>query len=203
MNGQSQRVLLLACSPRRNGNSDTALHLARETIFGPEAAAPPVTYLRDHAVLPCVSCGHCGRHEGECPLFARDGSVPLFDALETSATLILAAPIYFYHLPAQLKALIDRSQTTWMLRYVWKKPRPPRRRAHVMLMGARQQGEKLFEGSLLTLKYWLELFGYDLAPPLTLYGLEGPDDLAGDAAKREAVIRYAANCRAEIFPPGA
>ena len=197
--------LLLACSPRRGGNSDTALELARGTIYGPEAQTPPVTmppvtYLRDHSVLPCISCGHCERHAGECPLAARDDSAPLFRALETAPELILSAPIYFYHLPAQLKALMDRSQAVWMLRYVFKRPRPPRRRARVMLMGARQQGEKLFEGSLLSLKYWLELFGYDLAPPLALYGLEGLAALRDSGEKREAVIRYAEAVRAGSSP---
>lgn len=193
--------LLLACSPRRGGNSDSALKLVCETIFGPEASAPPVTSLREHPVLPCVSCGHCQRHEGECPLFARDTSRALFETLEAAPALILSVPIYFYHIPAQLKALVDRSQTAWMLRYVWKRPRPPRRNAHAILMGARQQGDKLFEGSILTLKYWLELFGYDLAPPLVLYGLEGPDDLRNSPVAREAVVRYAQGVRAEFLPP--
>jgi Multimeric flavodoxin WrbA len=200
--------LLLACSPRRNGNSDTALRIARDVIYGPavdaygpEAAVPPVTYLRDHSVLPCISCGHCERNKGECPLRARDASGPLFHALETAPTLVLAAPIFFYHIPAQLKALIDRSQAAWMLRYVWNVPRPPRRTAHIILMGARQQGQKLFEGSLLSIKYWLELFGFDLAEPLTLYGLEGPDDLRDKEDPREAVVRYAEGIRNGLFPP--
>lgn len=195
--------LLLACSPRHGGNSDTALGMAHNIIYGPGADAPPVTYLRDHSVLPCISCGHCERHKGECPLRARDHSGPLFHALETAPVLILAAPIFFYHIPAQLKALIDRSQAAWMLRYVWKIPRPPRREAHIILMGARQQGLKLFEGSLLSIKYWLDLFGFDLAEPLTLYGLEGPDDMRDKEEPHQAVTRYAEGIRNGLFPPGA
>lgn len=200
--GLSTQPLLLACSPRKDGNSDTALTLLREMLCGNDPAAPPITFLREHPVLPCISCGHCERHPGQCPQRAHDASGPLFHALETAPALMLAAPVYFYHLPAQFKALIDRSQAAWMLRYVFKRPRPPRRFAHVILVAARQQGEKLFEGSLLTLKYWLELFGFELAPPLTLYGLEGPGDLAADAENRAAVARYAASIRVACAQKG-
>lgn len=195
--------LLLACSPRRNGNSDTALCIARDIIYGQGASAPPVTYLRDHPILPCISCGHCERHRGECPLRVHDESGPLFHALETAPVLVLAAPIFFYHIPAQLKALIDRSQAAWMLRHVWNVPRPPRRKAHIVLMGARRQGQKLFEGSLLSIKYWLDLFGFTLAEPLTLHGLEGPDDMRDKEEPRQAVVRYAEGIRNALFPPGA
>ncbi len=126
-----------------------------------------------------------------CPLQGRDASAALFDALRAAPSLVLAAPVYFYHVPAQLKALIDRSQPWWMLRDVWKEKAPGGRPAQVILVGARPRGKRLFEGSLLTLRYWLGLFGFELAEPLTLYGLEGPDDLRNDEGGRLAVARYA------------
>ena len=197
----SAHPLLLACSPRHGGNSDSVLAHVRERIYEPEAAAPPVTYLRDHSVLPCISCGHCERHDGQCPLTPRDDSGILFTALETAPALVIAAPFYFTPIPAQLRGLVHRSQPVWSRRYVWKRPLPPRRPAHIILVGARRQGEKLFEGSLLTFKYWLELFGYELADPLTLYGLEGPDAFSRVPGQREAATRYADALRAGLARP--
>jgi len=180
-------TMILACSPRRGGNCDTAAAITRETGGG---AVPPVTALRDHAVLPCASCGYCAKHPGRCPLQDKDDSATLFELLQSASKLVLIAPVYFYHLPAQLKALIDRSQPWWTLRETGKGLPRGSRLAYPILVAARPSGKRLFEGSLLTLRYWLDLFGYDLVEPLTLYGLDGPLDLAGDAAQRATVARY-------------
>ncbi|SBW05271.1 putative Iron-sulfur flavoprotein [uncultured delta proteobacterium] len=190
--------LLLACSPRSGGNSDTAISVVQSLMDGADSSAPSVTFLRNHPVLPCVSCGHCARHKLACPLAARDESAPLFDALQSASALVLAAPVYFYHVPAQLKALIDRSQPWWMLRDAWKETPFPRRTAHIILIAARPQGQKLFEGSLLSLRYWLDLFGYDLAEPLTLHGLEGPDALRENTEQYARLVRYAETIKASL-----
>ncbi len=163
-----------------------AVSLVCETL-----GEPPPLFLRDHAVLPCVSCGHCAGHKGECPLTERDDSAFLFGALQSGSSLVLAAPIYFYHVPAQLKALMDRSQPWWMLRDRWCETPPRRKNAHVILVAARPRGKRLFEGALLSLTYWLDLFGFDLAGTLTLHGLEGPDDLRENAEQRLSVTRFA------------
>ncbi|MDL2210831.1 NAD(P)H-dependent oxidoreductase [Desulfovibrio sp. OttesenSCG-928-O18] len=180
-------TLILACSPRRGGNCDAAAAVIRET----GGDIPPAAALRDHAVLPCISCGYCEKHPGECPLQAQDDSAALFNLLQNASKLVIIAPIYFYHLPAHLKALIDRSQPWWFLRQTPAAPPRGVRLAYPVLVGARPAGKRLFEGSLITLRYWLDLFGYTLAEPLTLYGLDGPTDLAENAAQREAVVRYA------------
>lgn len=181
--------MLLACSPRRGGNCDTAAAILREAGGG-----PPPTALRDYAVSHCTSCGFCAVHPGSCPLRAGDDSEPLFTMLREAPRLTLVAPIYFYHLPSLLKTLIDRSQPWWHAHA--RRPNGAdaeraRRKAFPVLIGARPSGERLFTGSLLTLRYWLALFGYELAPPLLLYGLDGPDELAQRAECREAVARYA------------
>ncbi len=51
-------------------------------------------------------------------------------------------------------------------------------RAWAILIGGRERGERLFAGSESTLRVWLKAYGVDLAPPLRLYGLDGPRDLA-------------------------
>ncbi|MCC8195018.1 MAG: NAD(P)H-dependent oxidoreductase [Deltaproteobacteria bacterium] len=190
--------LLLACSPRQGGNCDTAMAIIRQGMGRVNKPAPPVTFLRDHAVSPCVSCGHCARHRLECPLFARDGSAPLFDALGHASSLVLAAPLYFYHVPAQLKALIDRSQPWWMARDVWGETPSSRRVAHIILIGGRSRGERLFEGALLTLRYWLDLFGFDLAEPLPLHDLDGHGALGQSGERSAQVARYAETIAASM-----
>ena len=176
-------------------------------------ARPEPVYLRLHRVDPCVACNACAHaarrmkspdlaeavasgpgpslHFG-CPLTLKDESAPLLRLLANAKGLCIVSPIYFYHLPAALKALVDRTQPFWSLRdagvacYSEQKPRTCR----VILLAARPKGEKLFEGSLLTLKYALDPLNVRLADPLLLYGLERPSDLLGRPEAMRAVVAY-------------
>ena len=207
---------LLACSPRPGGNSDTAARLFAEGYASVQDEAPFPVFLRDYGVLPCTACDAClhtvqkhgrnapassphalfGQSPGEtlrlgCPLALKDDSAPLLTFLAETPALCLVSPIYFYHLPALLKALVDRTQPFWHLRNLGISPFSGQERiCHIILLGAREQGERLFEGSLLTLKYALAGLGLRPAEPLLLYGLEGADDLAGNNAAQERVRDY-------------
>ncbi len=161
-------VLVLCASPRRGGNCDHAARLATDALRDAGMAVLTLA-LRDYRVLPCIACGHCSRHpELPCPLRAKDDSGPLLDALTAAPGLLLTAPIYFYHLPAQFKALIDRAQPIWTAKEAGLATPPPGRAAGVVLAAARPRGERLFEGSLLTLPLWLDLLGLDMAGALAL-----------------------------------
>ena len=201
--------LILACSPRRGGNSDHAASLLREAI--PHAR---LVHLRDFAVSPCLSCGRCAVSGTPCPLMQTDDSAPLFAALAKAATLFIVSPIYFYHLPAQFKALIDRSQFLWMNTEHAAASLPDETMAHArntrqnrkagaVLIGARTAGNHLFTGSILTLRYWLRVFDYTLADPLTLYGLDHPEELARHAEGAERIRHYASGlCSRKTCPSG-
>ncbi len=239
--------LLLACSPRPGGNCDTAARLFAGGFAGNAGgafASQPLSpvFLRDRAVLPCVSCSSCfravarnaagrvedpaqsalgnglpgkerGRKAGEalsasdaaaagaepaqpaafgCPLTLKDDSAALLRSLCRAPALYLVSPIYFYHLPAQFKALIDRLQPFWAMKEAGDPALAalPERLCHAILIAGRPRGEKLFEGSLLTLKTALGALRVRLAPPLLLRGLDGPADLRNNPELAEQVAEY-------------
>jgi multimeric flavodoxin WrbA len=193
-------------------------HSLREA-WGEAAAIPGVgepVLLRKHRVMPCVACDACGKIARSlaasslglealagagpgalqppfgCPLTREDESAVLLRSLAAAPVLCLVSPMYFYHLPARLKGLIDRFQCFWSMRRHKVGGWMPegRRICHVILLGARERGEKLFAGSLLTLRYAFEPLGVSLAEPLPLYGLDGPDDLAARPADQDALREY-------------
>jgi multimeric flavodoxin WrbA len=193
-------------------------HSLRET-WGEAAAIPDIgepVLLRKHRVIPCIACDACGkiarslaasslglealagagpealRTPFGCPLALKDESAVLLRALVETPVLCLVSPLYFYHLPAGLKGLIDRFQCFWSMRRHKVDGWMPEsgRVCHVILLGARERGEKLFAGSLLTLRYALEPLGVSLAEPLPLYGLDGPDDLAARPGDQDALREY-------------
>lgn len=68
----------------------------------------------------------------------------------------------------------------------------PPRLAHAVLLGGRKRGEKLFDGTLLTLKYFLWPFKRTLGESVCLRGVDKPGDLRADreaCASVEALAR--------------
>jgi multimeric flavodoxin WrbA len=201
-------IRVFACSPRSNGNTDLMAHTFVQGVHAAGGNAE-VTSLRDHAVLPCTACRHCAEEaDAGCRLAGSDGAETLFRQIEEAPLVCLLSPIFFYHLPAQLKCLIDRAQRYWVLRRIKSspnRPAPPGRPGLVGLVGARARGEKLFDGSLLTLKYFFDLFDIRLVDGCRLRGYDQPDELARDGAacmrlhelgvKAAALVAAQAGCR--------
>lgn len=165
---------MLACSPRAGGNSDTAAGLVRNAASEAGLTAD-LLFLRELAVRPCVSCGHCLTHPGECPLDAGDDGGRLFARMHAAETLVIAAPVYFYGPPAGLKALIDRAQRFWAAG-----PTLPLRPAAAVLCAGRANGERLFEASLLILRCFARALGRELANPLLIRDVDAKDALAAN-----------------------
>lgn len=186
--------LVLACGPRKGGNSDLAARLMAEGLES-AGASPELVFLREREVIPCRGCQACGEAPGfACALMKRDRAEDLFRQVLTAPALFFASPIYFYHVPALFKGFIDRAQRYYAAR-VSGDPvlnslsgRP----AHVLLVAGRPRGERLFDGTLITMKYFLWPFGAVLAGDHRLYGVDGQDDLRNDGKASDAVREFAA-----------
>jgi multimeric flavodoxin WrbA len=149
----------------------------------------------------------CAALPGACSLDPErsgkpDDAAALLARLRAAAGLIVAAPVYFYGLPASGKALVDRSQRYWpqarlhagMGALIKTRPHPPKP-AYAILSAGRTRGARLFDGSLLTLRPFFHLLGFHLRDHLPLRGLDAADALAARpdlcARVREWISRVA------------
>jgi multimeric flavodoxin WrbA len=100
-----KNILLLAGSPRRGGNSD---RLVGAFVRGAEAAGHRCTVYETASknIRPCQGCGQCWTTENPCVI--HDEFDGLFALLKTSQTLVLASPLYWGWVSAQLKIPWDR-----------------------------------------------------------------------------------------------
>lgn len=173
--------------------------LGQAAACGAESAGANVQAVRPCAsqIQPCRGCGTCLGNGGVC-LLEPDEANTLFSAMQAASALLFAVPVYFYGLPGQFKIFIDRSQKFWhcQLEEVCQ-PKP----AAVIMAAARKRGEKLFAGSLLTLKWFLKPFGFAIANTLLLRGLERRADVtAPDLAAARALGVALAKAGMECAP---
>lgn len=105
----SKKILILSGSPRKGGNSDL---LCDEFMRGALEAGHEVEKVRvqEKKVAPCIACYAC-RDSGICAI--KDDMADLMQKMIDCDVMVLASPVYFYSIDAQLKAVIDRSVCRW------------------------------------------------------------------------------------------
>ena len=106
-----KKVLILAGSPRKNGNSAA---LCEEFARGAKEAGNDVElmYLRDKKIGYCIACYYCKDHDGVCII--KDDMAEILDKMNAADIIVMASPVYFYSIDAQMKALIDRTVAQWL-----------------------------------------------------------------------------------------
>ena len=180
MGKQPKKIKIVAVygSPRRKGNTATLLKKAVEGARDCGAEVEEIV-LRDLKMSPCLEIYGC-KNAGECRL--KDDFQTARDQILDARGLMLASPVFFYTVSAHTKILMDRFQSLWVKKY-WidatdKKPPSSERQALFIAAGA-TRGKKLFDGILLSLKYFFDVIDMKLWKTLLYRGL----DFEGDVLK--------------------
>ena len=106
-----KKVLVISGSPRKGGNSDL---LCDEFIRGARDNGNDVekVSLAEKKVGFCHACYYCRDHGGECAI--KDDMGEILNKMLFADVIVLASPVYFYSIDAQMKALIDRTVARWL-----------------------------------------------------------------------------------------
>jgi len=141
--------------------------------------------LRDFTYSPCLEIYAC-RRDGRCAL--RDDMDIIYPKLAECDMLVVASPMFFYGLPAHLKALIDRCQANWVRKYeIDGKQGHECTRPGVFLGLGATGGKNLFRGAIFTMRYFFDALDVRYEADLLLRGL----DFRGDAQKHPEMLAEA------------
>ena len=108
---EMKKVLILSGSPRIGGNSDL---LCDEFMKGVKDTGHEVTKINiaSKKIAPCRACYYCREHHGEC--VCKDDMADILNEMIAADVIVLASPVLFYSICAQLKAVIDRTVARWL-----------------------------------------------------------------------------------------
>ena len=100
------KVLILQGSPRANGNT---AWMAEEFKKAAEAAGHEVTLVNvsRKKIAGCLACEYC-HNKGNGACIQKDDMQELYPLMAEAEVLVLAAPIYYFTLCAQIQAPIQR-----------------------------------------------------------------------------------------------
>ena len=163
------KVLGIMGSPRKQGNTDLLLD---EVLKGAKSQGAEVEKLivDKLKISPCREFYGCLK-DGQCTI--KDDMQLVYVKLLEADHLIVASPMFFYGLTSQIKALIDRCQALWVRKHILKQmpPRATQRKGIFISVGA-TKGQRLFEGAILTMKYFFDAIDVEYSGELLIRGID-------------------------------
>ena len=101
----SKRVLILSSSPRKKGNSNALCDRFMEGAIAANHQVEKVV-LAEKKINYCTGCYACKKN-GRCA--QKDDMAQILDSMVAADVIVLATPVYFYTMCAQMKTVIDRT----------------------------------------------------------------------------------------------
>lgn len=100
-----KKVLILSSSPRKRGNSNALCDRLMEGAIESDHQVEKVV-LAEKTIHYCTGCYAC-RGKGRCA--QKDDMAQILDSMVAADVIVLATPVYFYTMCAQMKTAIDRT----------------------------------------------------------------------------------------------
>ena len=187
------RILAIYGSPRREGNTSLLLKKAAQGAIEAGAEVEEIV-LRDLKISPCLEIYGC-KETGRCVI--QDDFQKVYDQILSCHGVMLASPVFFYSVSAHTKILMDRCQSLWAKKY-WLEKTPignnkAKRRGLFISVGA-TKGKKLFDGIILSVRYFFDALDVELWRSLLYRGL----DFEGDVLKHSEFLEEAYQAGKEL-----
>jgi multimeric flavodoxin WrbA len=99
------KLLAFLGSPRKNGNSARLLDEFLKGVSRNNCITINKIYLQERKISGCSACGYCLTNS---TCIIRDGMQIIYPIIKESDTIVFSTPIFWWSIPSQLKALIDR-----------------------------------------------------------------------------------------------
>lgn len=169
------KIVILVGSVRKNGNTEL---LARAFADGAKKNHDvDIVSVADYKVYPCIGCNSCFEREGN-RCFQKDDMPEIYQKLKEADTLVIASPVYFYGISAQLKAIVDRLHTPMRREFRIKK-------LALLLVGAASL-PNLFDPIILQYRMVQDFFRLEDAGMVLVRGVKDKADIKGNGALKEA-----------------
>jgi multimeric flavodoxin WrbA len=99
------KVLGINASPRKDGNTQTLVQAVLEGA-AEKGAETRLVNLREMEIKGCLGCDGCKKDLGHC--VQKDDLPRLMKEMTMVDAIVMGTPVYWYHVSAQFKTLVDR-----------------------------------------------------------------------------------------------
>ena len=189
-----KKIITLLGSPRANGNSAAIAGRFMETAkkYGAETKTYALNKLKFRG---CQGCMMCKDKLDRCAL--KDDLEPVLDDIRDADALVLATPVYFADITAQMKMFMDRTYSYYVPDFM-NNPVPgrlPLGKQLIFIQTQAQPEENFFNDIYPKYEFFFQFLGFKDNHLIRATGVNDE----GDAEKQESIMKHAENLAAQIM----
>lgn len=169
------KIVILSGSPRKGGN--TAMLAEAFAKGARENNSVEIISVTDYKINPCIGCNSCFQRKNHT-CFQQDDMQKLYSKLEDADIIVIATPVYFYGVSAQLKAVVDRLHTPLRNRFKVQKL--------ILLSVAAASLPAVFDAVKLQYQLVLDFFHLENAGMILVKGVKNVGDINQNPALEKA-----------------
>lgn len=169
------KVIVLVGSMRKGGNTDLLAQAFAEGASKKNEVE--IISVADYKVNPCIGCNSCFTRENK-NCFQNDDMIKIYGKLRNADIVVVASPVYFYGISAELKAIVDRLHTPMRNEFQVKK-------LALLLVGAATL-PNLFDAINLQYQLVLDFFHLEDIGMVLVRGVKDKGDIEGNIALKKA-----------------
>ena len=172
-----KKIIAIYGSPRRDGNTsslmDSFLDGVKENLYAGDINIDRIM-VSSKKIAPCRGCRSCTK-TGECII--DDYMQKIYPKLIDADFIVLATPIFFTTVSGYLKALIDRCQRLWSLKYEHKKKIVAKTRPGILMACAGSSNPKIFDCARMVTRSFFDVLYVDYHSDYVFNGVDEKGDI--------------------------
>ncbi|MCJ7665641.1 MAG: flavodoxin family protein [Actinobacteria bacterium] len=195
MKNNKYRVAAIYGSPRTGGNTaklmDQLLKGIRDnTGYSGDMFVIDSIILKDKNISPCRECCNCSR-TGECII--EDDMQEVYRILIDADFVAVASPVFFTTVSGYLKALIDRCQRFWVLKYEHNKKIIKKTRGGIFISTAGSGSADIFNCPIKVIRSFFDVLFIDYLKDFTFKGIDKKQDILNNNEALSALYDFGKN----------
>jgi NAD(P)H-dependent FMN reductase len=186
------KIAAIYGSPRKKGNTSLLLD---SFIKGAEESRDKTRedievkkiVVRDLDISPCRGCRNCSR-TGEC--IVDDDMQKVYKELTEADFLAVSSPVFFTTVSGYLKALIDRCQRFWSLKYEHKKKIITKKRKGIFISTAGSDLKDIFDCPRKVIRAFFDVIYVDYLCDFVFNRVDEQGDILKNPEAVDALYRF-------------
>ena len=186
------KVVAIYGSPKKTGNTSLLLDRFLEGVAAARKSSEKdikikKIIVRDLNISPCRECCNCSR-TGECVI--KDDMQQVYKELIEADFLAVASPVFFTTVSGYLKALIDRCQRFWSLKYEHKKKIITKKRKGIFISTAGSGSKDIFNCPKKVIRSLFDVLYVDYLCDFVFNNVDSQGDILKNKKAMEDIYRF-------------
>ncbi len=189
------KIVAIYGSPRIGGNTAVLMDyflkgIMENTRYSEGAVTIDSLLIKDKNISPCRECCNCSK-TGECII--PDDMQEIYKLLIEADFIAVASPVFFTTVSGYLKAVIDRCQRFWVLKYEHNKKIIKKNRGGIFISTSGSGSKDIFKCSIKVIRSFFDVLFVDYLKDFTFNSMEKKGDILNNEKAISALFEFGKN----------